>query len=114
MNIDNFKMTMGYMDVCDYFIFDIRKDVYGRIWENVYNWDILSEYKGDVPFMLKGHMSVDEVYLIKHFKHPRLAGVDVNSKFEAKHGIKNEEKLKSFIREIRRKEDYSLIPPKVV
>ena len=114
MNIDNFKMTTGYMDVCDYFIFDIRKDVYGRIWENVYNWNILAEYKGEVSFMLKGHMSENEVQLIKHFKHPKLAGIDVNSKFEKKPGVKDEQKLKSFIQEIRRKEDYGLIPSRLV
>lgn len=114
MNIDNFKMTNAYSEVCDYFIFDIRKDVYGRVSEKKFNWNILSEYRGKIPFLLKGHMSADDVHLIKHFKHPKLAGVDVNSKFEEKLGVKDEEKLKSFIMEIRRKEDYGLIPTKVV
>jgi len=112
MNIDNFKMTKAYTDVCDFFIFDIRKDVYGRISEKKFNWNILSEYQGETPFLLKGHMSVDDVHLIKHFKHSKLIGVDINSKFESKLGVKDEEKLKTFMDEIRRKEDYHLIPPK--
>ena len=58
-------------------------------------------------------MSVEDVHLIKHFKHQRLIGVDVNSKFESKPGVKDREILKSFIEEIRRKEDYGLIPQKV-
>lgn len=114
MNIDNFKMTKAYSEVCDYFIFDIRKDVYGRVTDKKFNWNLLTEYRGEVPFLLKGHMSVEDVHLIKHFKHPKLIGVDVNSKFESEPGVKDSVKLKSFIEEIRRKEDYGLIPPKVV
>lgn len=114
MNIDNFKMTKAYSEVCDYFIFDIRKDVYGRVTDKKFNWNLLTEYRGEVPFLLKGQMSVEDVHLIKHFKHPKLIGVDVNSKFESEPGVKDSVKLKSFIEEIRRKEDYGLIPPKVV
>lgn len=35
---------------------------------------------GEVSFMLKGHMSENEVQLIKASKHPKPIGIDVNSK----------------------------------
>jgi len=112
MNIDNFKMTKAYTNVCDFFIFDIRKDVYGRVSDKKFDWKILSQYQGETPFLLKGHMSADDAHHIKNVKHSMLAGVDVNSKFETKLGVKDIEKLKSFIHAIKHKEDYGLIPPK--
>lgn len=92
----NFKVTKAYEGVCDYFLFDTKTDAYGGSGVK-FNWQILKEYKGETPFFLSGGIAVDDAEAIRKIEHPLFAGIDLNSKFELKPGLKNISLLKEFI-----------------
>ena len=91
----NFKVTKAYEGTCDYFLFDTRTDTYGGSGVK-FNWKMLDEYKGETPFLLSGGIAPDDAEAILKIKHPKFAGVDLNSKFEISPGLKDVELLKQF------------------
>ena len=54
-------------------------------------------YNGHVPFLLSGGINSYSANALKEFKHPRLAGYDLNSRFELKPGEKDPERILSLI-----------------
>ena len=58
---------------------------------------MLEAYDGDKPFLLSGGIGPDDAERIKAFRHPKLVGIDLNSRFETEPGIKDIQKLKSFL-----------------
>ena len=96
----NFKVTKAYDGVCDYFLFDTKTDSYGGSGVK-FNWQILKDYKGETPFLLSGGIAVDDAEAILKIDHPKFVGIDLNSKFEVKPGLKNIGLLKEFISQIR-------------
>jgi len=96
----NFKVTKEYEGACDYFLFDTKTDAYGGSGLK-FNWTMLDEYVGDTPFLLSGGIAADDAKAILKIEHPKFAGIDLNSKFEIKPGLKNVNLLNSFLREIR-------------
>ncbi len=97
----NFKVTATYEGVCDYFLFDTKTEAYGGSGIK-FDWTILDEYKGEMPFLLSGGISADDAETILKINHPKMSGIDLNSKFELKPGEKNIELLRSFLKEIRK------------
>lgn len=53
------------------------------------------------PFLLSGGINPYSTKAIKEFHHPKLAGIDINSRFETVPGQKDVERIKNFIQEIR-------------
>ena len=92
---NNFKVTKAYEGVCDYFLFDTKTDAYGGSGLK-FNWNILNMYKGKTPFLLSGGIAPDDEEAILKIEHPKFAGIDLNSKFEVKPGLKNIELLREF------------------
>lgn len=66
-----------------------------------FDWKILEDYRGTVPFLLSGGIGPDDAESILKINHPLLAGVDLNSQFEVDKGIKNPQLLKNFIEKIK-------------
>lgn len=97
----NFKVTKAYEGTCDYFLFDTKTDAYGGSGVK-FNWGMLNEYVGETPFLLSGGIAADDAEAILKIEHPKLAGIDLNSKFEVKPGLKNVELLSEFLKEIRK------------
>lgn len=104
MDASNFRVTGDYEEVADYFLFDTKTDLYGGSGQK-FNWNILQEYTGNKPFLLSGGIGADDVKAIRAIEHPLLAGVDLNSKFELKPGLKNVALLKQFIDELKKPKD---------
>jgi phosphoribosylanthranilate isomerase len=96
----NFKVTKAYEGTCDFFLFDTKTDAYGGSGVK-FNWAMLNEYVGETPFLLSGGIAADDAEAILKIEHPKLAGIDLNSKFEVKPGLKNVELLSGFLKEIR-------------
>lgn len=95
----NFKVTISYEGACDFFLFDTKTEAYGGSGLK-FNWRMLDEYVGQTPFLLSGGIAVDDVDSILKIDHPKFVGIDLNSKFEEKPGMKNVEMLKVFLEEI--------------
>lgn len=64
-----------------------------------FNWELLKHYKSEVPFLLSGGISLNDAEKIAkiYHKHPKMTGVDINSKFEIKPGLKSVEQIKNFM-----------------
>lgn len=99
MDAYNFKVTKEYEDVVDYFLFDTKTDLYGGSGKK-FNWKILNEYRGTKDFILSGGIELSDAKAIRKIKHPRMIGLDLNSKFEIKPGLKNLTLLKEFLYEL--------------
>ena len=96
----NFKVTKDYEGACDYFLFDTKTDAYGGSGLK-FNWSMLDEYVGNTPFLLSGGIADDDAEAILKIEHPSFAGIDLNSKFEVKPGLKDQQKLKQFLTELK-------------
>lgn len=89
----DFGVLDAYVNKVDYFLFDTKTDAHGGSGKT-FNWDILNDYKLDVPFFLSGGLSLDNLNQVIKITHPQFYGVDLNSKFETAPAIKDIEKLK--------------------
>lgn len=97
----DFASTKPYESVASYFLFDTKVESYGGGGES-FDWTILDRYVGQTKFLLAGGIGPDDVSRIKKLKHPRLAGVDINSKFEQDRANKNMADVYQFVQEIRK------------
>ncbi|MCQ2147364.1 MAG: phosphoribosylanthranilate isomerase [Bacteroidales bacterium] len=93
---EDIERTKDYDGLCEYFLFDTKcKGVGGS--GKVFDWSILDLYKGETKFLLSGGLSLENIDQIKAFKHDKLAGYDLNSRFETEPGIKDTQRIKEFI-----------------
>lgn len=95
----DFNSLRSYSGV-DLFLFDTQTKDYGGSGRQ-FNWDILTKYELDVPFILSGGIGPEHVSDISKIEHPQFKGVDLNSKFEKLPGLKDIQKLKEFTNELR-------------
>ncbi len=96
----DFEQLSGYADGCDYLLFDTKGHLPGGTGRK-FNWELLKNYNGSVPFFLSGGIGPDDLEAIRNFDHPRWRGLDVNSGFELSPALKDVAKVQKFIREIR-------------
>ena len=66
-----------------------------------FDWTLLRHYRGDVPFLLSGGLRPDSLDALRAFSHPRWAGIDLNSGFETRPGMKDIGALAGFINAIK-------------
>jgi len=96
----DFEITEAFEAQSDYFLFDTKGKNYGGTGKK-FNWDILSNYKGDTPYVLSGGISLHDVDAVKEFFTSNAAkqcvGLDVNSGFEDEIALKNITEIKEFI-----------------
>lgn len=96
----NFVSLESYLHCTDYFLFDTKTEGYGGSGRK-FKWQILDNYKYKKPFFLSGGIDLNDVETIKKIKHPALYALDINSKFEISPGIKDINKIKSFIQQLK-------------
>jgi phosphoribosylanthranilate isomerase len=89
----NFAQLNDYAGKVDYFLFDTKTDMHGGSGKT-FNWNILDNYKLEVPFFLSGGLSLDNLDEVAKINHSQFYGVDLNSRFETAPGMKDIEKLK--------------------
>ena len=98
---DNFDFTKteAYQKVCDYLLFDTKGKDYGGNGVK-FNWQILDNYKGELPYMLSGGITKDDSQAIVSFlrrqESEKCIGVDINSGFEIEPALKNIANIKEF------------------
>lgn len=97
--VSDFSLTTAYAPYCDYLLFDTPCTGFGGSGEK-FDWTLLKHYKGETPFLLSGGIRPESLNDLLAFRHPRWAGIDLNSGFETAPGIKDAEKLKTFIERI--------------
>ena len=92
----DFSQTAAYEPYCSFFIFDTKGAGYGGTGRQ-FDWDLLNQYDGTLPFILSGGIGPDSLEDLQGFYHPRMAGIDLNSRFEIEPGLKNIPQLETFI-----------------
>ena len=93
---EDLEATKPYEGLVDYFLFDTKGKSAGGNGEK-FNWNVLSNYKDNTPFLLSGGIGPDDAGRVKVFQHPKCVGIDLNSRFEIEPGIKDITKLKTFL-----------------
>lgn len=97
---DDTNKAADYAEAADYLLFDTKcKTVGGSGCQ--FDWSVLSQYRGSTPFLLSGGIGPDDVEAVCRFRHPKMIGIDLNSKFEVAPAHKDAEKLSSFINELK-------------
>ena len=97
---DDLLLTSLYEGLADYFLFDTKAQLVGGNGRK-FDWSVLAHYDGSTPFLLSGGIGPDDASRLSAFSHPRLAGIDLNSRFEAAPALKNVELLKQFLYDIQ-------------
>lgn len=97
-------MIKPYMDVCDMFMFDTMGVGYGGTGKK-FDWSMLRNSTIGKPFFLSGGIEPgDEQELMTFAQEPvakALFAIDINSKFEVSPGLKDMEKVKTFVDRIK-------------
>ncbi|MDH3649945.1 MAG: phosphoribosylanthranilate isomerase, partial [Saprospiraceae bacterium] len=81
------------------FLFD-TKGLYRGGNGELFDWTLLKKYEGKTPFLLSGGIRPTSVDDIHAFQHPAWAGIDINSRFEIRPGMKNIATIKKFKHDI--------------
>jgi phosphoribosylanthranilate isomerase len=93
-----------YQDAADMFLFDTEGAGYGGTGKK-FNWDILKGGNVRKPFFLSGGIQPEDVELLKEFQKETVAkdlfAVDINSKFELAPGLKNMDKIQTFVKALK-------------
>lgn len=98
---EDIKKYKEYVGAADLFLFDTKCKTVGGSGE-LFDWQVLQAYDGDVPFLLSGGIGPDDAGRIKNFHHPKCIGIDLNSKFEIEPALKDVEKLKQFLVKVKK------------
>ena len=99
---EDIKKYKEYVGAADLFLFDTKCKTVGGSGE-LFDWQVLQAYDGDVPFLLSGGIGPDDAERIKNFHHPKCIGIDLNSKFEIEPALKDVEKHKQFLVNVKKK-----------
>lgn len=95
----NFNDLEYNKDCIDFFLFDTKGELPGGN-GITFDWEILNQYKQDIPYFLSGGIGLDKLPKLEQFLQSDAAkkcyAIDINSRFEDKPGIKNKEKIKEF------------------
>ena len=90
-----------YQAYCRMFLFDTAGGKFGGTGK-MFDHQILSGYSPDTGYILSGGISSVDSGYIKSIHSDKMVGVDLNSRFEVRPGIKDIILLKNFIEKLRR------------
>lgn len=111
--IKAFRVTAGdniswkikdYYDAADMFMFDTEGTGFGGTGKK-FDWQILKDTNISKPFFLSGGIAPEDVEAIQQFQEQSVAkdlfALDINSRFEVSPGIKDLEKVRTFINDTK-------------
>ena len=97
------EVAAPFLDVVDYLLFDTPSAQHGGTGKS-YQWDWLDSYTGHTPFVLSGGIEPASAERIRALRHPSLAAVDINSRFETSPGMKDVRAVEAFIKMLKQNE----------
>jgi phosphoribosylanthranilate isomerase len=96
----DFNCLTPFEEACDFFLFDTQSRYHGGSGTK-FRWGKLNDYNLDKPFFLSGGIGPGDIQKIREFRHKSFYAADINSRFETAPGIKNAEKVNTFIHDIK-------------
>ena len=100
---EDLALANQYEGFADQLLFDTKCKTVGGSGQQ-FNWNILSDYRSSLPFLLSGGIGPEDAERLSKWHHNKCIGFDINSRFELEPGIKDTEKIKTFISTIRQHE----------
>jgi phosphoribosylanthranilate isomerase len=97
----NFGILKSFKPYCDFFLFDTQNRFYGGS-GNTFDWTLLSHYNNEKPFFLSGGIDLNHIEEILGLNNLNIHAVDINSKFEHSPGLKDVNKVREFVKSIRK------------
>lgn len=97
---EDFDQTENYIG-CNYFLFDTKTKDFGGSGRK-FDWQLIQYYTGKTPFLLAGGIKPGDEENINKIQHAAFEGIDINSGFEAKPGLKNLQSIEDFINKLSR------------
>ncbi len=97
---EDFKQCDAFEGKADLMLFDYKTPERGGSGKH-FDWSLLNAYQGTTPFLLSGGIGPDDAEEIMQINHPMFAGVDVNSRFETAPAMKDVERLRGFVNQLR-------------
>lgn len=91
----------SYSRVVDLFLFDSAGEGHGGTGRK-FDWNLLQAMNIQAPFLLSGGIGPGDADILRKINLNGLAGIDINSRFEMSPGIKDIQKLRKFISELRK------------
>ena len=96
----DFNRLNNYKPVCDYFLFDTKGENPGGNGV-AFDWQILEKYDHEKPYFLSGGIGLEDLEKIQNLPASILPyALDLNSRFEMAPGLKDVEKLRTFMNEL--------------
>ena len=99
-----------FEEVCDMYLFDTAGAGYGGNGTK-FNWEVLKDLNINKPFFLSGGIQPGDEEAIEKFRSYAVAkdlfAIDVNSGFEVSPGMKDVNKVRNFIKNLRNEKDKS-------
>lgn len=96
----DFSELEKYIPYVDYFLFDTASKNHGGT-GIAFNHQLLQDYQYNIPFFLSGGINDTMLKTIKQLNIKHLYALDINSKFELSPGIKDVQKINSFINQLK-------------
>lgn len=94
----DFSITKQFQ-FCDYLLFDTYTTAFGGSGSR-FDWSVLNKYLGKTKYLLAGGLQLEDANAVSELELPTMAGVDLNSKFEIKPGIKSILQIEEFIKRV--------------
>jgi len=88
----------AYFNYCDHLLFDTSSPNHGGSGLS-FDWRLLQTLAIEKPFFISGGISLENFKEIKKLEIDNFCGIDLNSKFEIKPGLKDLTKLKLLIQQ---------------
>lgn len=106
-NDDVLYKIVPYREIVDYFLFDTNTKSFGGSGKR-FDWSILENLKLEKPFFLSGGISEEHLPDLKVFRELSVANslisLDINSRFETAPGVKDLDKIRQFIGQLKEEE----------
>ena len=98
---EDLQACAQYEQCTDLFLFDTKCCNAGGSGRH-FDWSLLDNYKGSLPYLLSGGIGPGDAEDINRFlaTHPQCIGIDLNSRFETEPGVKDVETLRQFISQL--------------
>lgn len=97
---DDVKRWREYEGHVDMLLFDTKCESVGGSGQQ-FDWTVLNDYDGNIPFLLSGGIGADDAARVREFHHPMCVGIDLNSRFETAPALKDISRLRTFIETVR-------------
>ncbi|MGN0282999.1 MAG: phosphoribosylanthranilate isomerase [Prevotella sp.] len=97
---EDMKKAAYYAEIVDYLLFDTKCQTVGGSGKQ-FDWSIIDDYEGPLPFLLSGGIGPDDVEAVSTFQHPLMMGIDLNSKFETAPAHKDVGRISTFVGKLK-------------